>query len=51
MILFTGNVYITNVFITDVLIADVSTADAADPKERKLWTLTIGQHNYADEQR
>jgi hypothetical protein len=25
-------------------------ANAAGLKERKLWTLTVGQHNYADEQ-
>jgi hypothetical protein len=39
-----------DVFTTNVLIADVFTADAAGPKERKLWTLTIRQHNYADKQ-
>jgi hypothetical protein len=50
-ILQTANVYTANVFTTNVLTADVSTADAAGPKERKLWTLTVGRHNYADEQR
>jgi hypothetical protein len=25
--------------------------DAAGPKERKLWTLTVERHNYADKQR
>jgi hypothetical protein len=34
----------------DVYTADVFTADAAGPKEHKLWTLTVGQHNYANEQ-
>jgi hypothetical protein len=50
-ILSTADVYTTNVFTTDFPTADVSTADAAGPKERKLWTLTIGQHNYANKQR
>jgi hypothetical protein len=47
----TANVYTTDVFTTKFLTADVFTADAAGPKERKLWTPTVGQHNYADEQR
>jgi hypothetical protein len=47
----TANVYTTDVFTTEFLTADVFTANAAGPKERKLWTLTIEQHNYADEQR
>jgi hypothetical protein len=50
-ILLTADVYITDVFTTDFLTADVFTADAAGPKERKLWTPTVRQHNYADEQR
>jgi hypothetical protein len=50
-ILLTVDVYTTDVFITDFLTADVFTTNAAGPKECKLWTLTIGQHNYADEQR
>jgi hypothetical protein len=50
-ILQTANVYTADVFTTDVLTVDVFTADAAGPKERKLWTLTIRRHNYADEQR
>ena len=50
-ILLTANVYITDVFTTNILTADVFTADAAGPKERKLWTLIIRQHNYADKQR
>jgi hypothetical protein len=36
--------------ITILSTANVSTADAAGPKERKLWTPTIRQHNYADKQ-
>jgi hypothetical protein len=48
---FTTDVHTADVFTTDVLTADVSTADAAGPKERKLWTPTVEQHNYADEQR
>jgi hypothetical protein len=50
-ILQTADVYTADVFTTDVLTADVFTADAAGLKERKLWTPTIGRHNYADEQR
>jgi hypothetical protein len=50
-ILQTADVYTADVFITDVLTADVFTADAADPKERKLWTLTVGRHNYVNKQR
>jgi hypothetical protein len=47
----TADVYTANVFITNFFTADVFTADAAGLKERKLWTLTIGQHNYTNEQR
>jgi hypothetical protein len=47
----TADVYITNVFITNVLIANVFIANAASLKERKLWTLTVKQHNYANKQR
>jgi hypothetical protein len=47
----TADVYTADVFTTDFLTADVFTADAAGPKERKLWTLTVRRHNYADEQR
>jgi hypothetical protein len=47
----TADVYITNVFTTEFLTADVFTADAAGPKERKLWTLTVKQHNYTNKQR
>jgi hypothetical protein len=47
----TADVYTADVFITDFLTANVFTADAASLKEHKLWTLTVGQHNYADEQR
>jgi hypothetical protein len=50
-ILQTADVHTTDVFTTDDPTANVSTADAAGPKERKLWTLTVGQHNYADKQR
>jgi hypothetical protein len=50
-ILSTADVYTTDVFTTEFPTADVSTADAAGPKERKLWTPTVRQHNYADEQR
>jgi hypothetical protein len=50
-ILLTADVYTADVFTTDFLTADVFTADAAGPKERKLWTPTVGRHNYADEQR
>jgi hypothetical protein len=50
-ILLTANVYTANVFTTNFLTADISTADAAGLKERKLWTLTVEQHNYADKQR
>jgi hypothetical protein len=50
-ILLTADVYTADVFITEFLIADVFTADAAGPKERKLWTPTVGQHNYANKQR
>jgi hypothetical protein len=50
-ILSTVDVYTTDVFTTNFPITDVFTADAADPKERKLWTPTVEQHNYADEQR
>jgi hypothetical protein len=50
-ILSTADVYTADVFITDVPTADVFTADAADLKEHKLWTPTVGQHNYANEQR
>jgi hypothetical protein len=46
----TVDVYTADVFTTEFLIADVSIADAAGPKERKLWTLTVRRHNYADEQ-
>jgi hypothetical protein len=42
---------ITILQTADVHTADVSTADAAGLKERKLWTPTVGRHNYADEQR
>jgi hypothetical protein len=51
IILLTTNVYTTNVFTTDFLITDVFIANAAGPKERKLWTLTVKQHNYANKQR
>jgi hypothetical protein len=51
IILQTADVYTADVFTTNVPTADVFTADAAGPKERKLWTLTVRQHNYADEQR
>jgi hypothetical protein len=44
-------VYTADVFTTEFPTADVFTADAAGPKERKLWTPTVGRHNYADEQR
>jgi hypothetical protein len=47
----TADVYTADVFTTEFLTADVFTADVAGLKERKLWTLTVGQHNYADEQR
>jgi hypothetical protein len=50
-ILSTADVYTTDVFTTEFLTADVFTADAAGPKERKLWTLTVGRHNYANKQR
>jgi hypothetical protein len=50
-ILSTADVYTANVFTTKFLTADVLTADAAGPKERKLWTPTIGRHNYATKQR
>jgi hypothetical protein len=50
-ILQTADVYTADVFTTDVPTADVFTADAASPKERKLWTPTVGRHNYADKQR
>ena len=50
-ILLTADVYTADVFTTEFLTADVFTADAAGPKERKLWTPTVGRHNYADEQR
>jgi hypothetical protein len=43
--------FITILQTADVPTADVSTADAAGPKERKLWTPTVGRHNYADKQR
>jgi hypothetical protein len=51
IILSTADVYTADVFITDFPTADVSTADAAGLKERKLWTSTVGRHNYADKQR
>jgi hypothetical protein len=47
----TADVYTADVFITDFLTADVFTADAAGLKEHKLWTPTVGRHNYADKQR
>jgi hypothetical protein len=47
----TADVYTADVFITEFLIADVFIANAAGPKERKLWTPTVRQHNYADKQR
>jgi hypothetical protein len=47
----TADVYTADVFTTEFLTADVFMANAAGLKERKLWTLTIGQHNYADKQR
>jgi hypothetical protein len=50
-ILLTTDVYTADVFITEFPIVNVFTADAASPKERKLWTLTVRQHNYADKQR
>jgi hypothetical protein len=46
----TADVYTADVFIIKFLIANVFTADAAGPKEHKLWTPTVRQHNYADEQ-
>jgi hypothetical protein len=49
-ILLTADVYTADVFTTEFPTADVFTADAAGPKERKLWTPTVGRHNYADEQ-
>jgi hypothetical protein len=51
IILLTADVYTADVFTTEFLTADVFTADAASLKECKLWTLTVGRHNYADEQR
>jgi hypothetical protein len=50
-ILSTADVYTADVCTTKFLTADVFIADAAGPKEHKLWTPTVGQHNYADEQR
>jgi hypothetical protein len=50
-ILQTADVYTANVFTTNVPTANVFTANAAGPKERKLWTPTVGQHNYANKQR
>jgi hypothetical protein len=47
----TADVYTADVFTTEFFTADVFTADVAGLKERKLWTLTVKQHNYADEQR
>jgi hypothetical protein len=47
----TADVYTIDVFTTEFPTADVFTADAAGPKKRKLWTLTVRRHNYADEQR
>jgi hypothetical protein len=50
-ILLTADVYTADVVTTEFPTADVFTADAAGPKERKLWTPTVRQHNYANEQR
>jgi hypothetical protein len=50
-ILSTADVYTADVFTTEFPTADISTADAAGPKERKLWTPTVGRHNYANKQR
>jgi hypothetical protein len=50
-ILQTADVYTTNVFTINVFTTNVFMADAAGLKERKLWTLTVGRHNYANEQR
>jgi hypothetical protein len=49
-ILSTADVNTADVFTTEFLTVNVFTADAAGPKERKLWTLTVRQHNYANEE-
>jgi hypothetical protein len=46
----TADVYTADVFTTNVFTADVFMANAAGLKERKLWTSTVRQHNYANKQ-